>query len=61
MAQRLKAQVAPAEDPFSPCHLHGDSQPTLTPGPGTLTPSSDLCGHQACGAQTYVQAKHPPK
>lgn len=57
MVPRLKAHVAPAEDWFSPCHLHGDSQPTLAPGPGTLTPSSDLYGHQACGTQQNIHLR----
>lgn len=51
---RLKAHVAPAEDRFSPCHLHGNSQPTLTPGPGTLTPSSDLCSTK-CVAHRHMR------
>ena len=45
-AQRLKALADRLEDPgFGSQHLHGGSQPSVTPAPGDLTPSSGLFGH----------------
>jgi hypothetical protein len=39
-------------------HLHGSSQPSITPVPGHLIPSSDLRGpRHVHGPQTYRQAK----
>jgi hypothetical protein len=45
LAQQLSALVAPSEDPgWLP---HGGSQAPVTPVLEDVTPSSDLCGHQA--------------
>lgn len=54
MAQWLKTLAVLPEDPGQ--HPHGDSEPSVTPAPGDLMPSSDLLGHLArlwCTQSSY--------
>ena len=54
MAQQLRALGALAEDLGFIPSIH-----TRDPTAWNSRPSSDLYGHQACGTQTNMQAKHP--
>ena len=56
----VKAQPVLAEDPGSVSRtdiMPHNSQPYLTPAPGTLTPSFGLHGHQACTWYTDIHAQ----
>ena len=53
------AQRALAEDPtrFNSQQPHSDLQPSITPVPEDLMPSSDLCEHQACMWYSHIHEK----
>lgn len=41
-------------------HLHGGSQPSVTPSPGIQIPLlSSVCTRNICGTQGDMQTKHP--
>jgi hypothetical protein len=48
VTQQLRAPAAFAEDPGSVPSIYMMSQPSITPVPENLTPSSGLCRDQAC-------------
>lgn len=55
MVQQFRAFDVLVEEPkFNPLYPHGNLQPTVTPIPGYLVPSSCLHGHQTLKHTVYI-------
>lgn len=56
--QQLRALIALPEDPRSPSSTHMPAQPSVTPVPGNLLPSSGFSEYQSCTWNTYIEEQN---